>query len=141
MFRASQAVDRHPPGPITIGCVWKASLKVASLHTETSYRINRGLCPLYLRYGTAQKDVQPQRPKKQRNLKAYKAVLPVFYNSYIAERTDAPGFGSLRCGGTAILLHQLVLAAPNQNCMKTLMNHIHIKHVFYRYIGFSVCKD
>lgn len=89
VVQASQAVDGHPPGPITIGCIWKPSLRVASLHTETSYRINRGLCPLYLRYGTAQKDVQPQRPKKQRNLKAYKAVLPVLYFLYCQERTDA----------------------------------------------------
>lgn len=138
LVRASQAVDGHPPGPITIGCVWKASLRVASLHTETSYRINGGLCPLYLRYGTAQKDVQPQRPKKQRNLKAYKAVLPVFYNSYIAKRWQMHLALALSGGGTAILLHQLVPAAPNQNCMKTLMNHIHIKRVLQVYTSVYV---
>lgn len=120
--RACQAVEGHPLGPITIGFVLKqpsASLKVASLHTETSYRINRGLWPLYLRHGTAQKDGSSSETKETKESQGIQSSSPSLI-FLILPREDrwtafsAPGFGALRCGWTVILLHRVVLAAPKQ---------------------------
>lgn len=139
--RACQAVDEHPPGPITTGFVQKqasASLRVASLHTETSYRINRGLCPLYLRYGTAQKDGSSSETKETKESQGIRSSSPglIFLLLPREDRwtaISAPGFGSLRCGWTAILLHRLVLVAPKQNCMKHWSQYTCKTHVLCVY--------
>ncbi len=141
MGRACQVVERHPLGPITIGFVWKqpsASLKVASLHTETSYRINRGLWPLYLRHGMLKRRFI-LRDQRNKGISRHTKQFSRSYISYIAKR------GQMNCILCTWLWRSQVwldcdLTPPTgSGGSKTKLHenteaNIPVKHMFYVYM-------